>query len=79
MRYWKRVDEAGKITTVENYSHNLDIEGATEISEKKFNEYIISLPPLPPEPVRDLLAELDELEARVEKMENLAGLEKPEE
>ena len=69
MRYWKRINKDSKTTTVESYSHNLDIKGAIEISESEFNDYLNSLPPPPvPEPPRDLLAEIDELKARLDKI-----------
>ncbi len=48
MRHWERIDNAGKTTTVESYSHDLDIEGAIEIDEVEFNAYIASLPPFSP-------------------------------
>jgi len=69
MRYWKRVDRDGNTTTVESYSHNLSIEGAIEISEQEFNDYINSLPVITPEPARDLAAEIDDLKTRIEKLE----------
>jgi len=50
MRYWKRVNEQGKTTTVESYSHSLDIEGATEIAEIEFRQYMDSLPKPVPNP-----------------------------
>lgn len=65
MRYWKRVDDAGKTTTVESYSHNLAIMGAIEIDEAESGAYIASLPVPIIEPVRDLAAEIDELKAKV--------------
>lgn len=64
MRYWKRVNIEGKTTTVESYSHDLDIEGAIEIAEAEFNAYIASLPELV-EPRRNVLVEIDELKAIV--------------
>lgn len=69
MRYWKRVDEDGNTTTVESYSHSLKIKGAVKITEQEFNDYLASLPePLPPEPPRDLAAEIDELRARIDEL-----------
>lgn len=44
MRYWKRLNPDESISTVESYSHNLDVEGAIEITEQEFNEYLASLP-----------------------------------
>ena len=63
MRYWARI--SGEIiTAVESYSHSLDVEGAVEISKEEYDEFIASLPePESPEPVRDPLAEIDELKA----------------
>lgn len=48
MRYWKRVDTDGNITTVESYSHDLDVDGAIEITKEEFDECIASLPVTPP-------------------------------
>lgn len=48
MRYWKRVDGDGNTTSVESYSHNLEVEGAVEISQGEYDAYITSLPEPPP-------------------------------
>ncbi len=69
MRYWKRVDKDGNTTTVESYLHNLDVEGALEITKEECGEFIASLPGPVIEPVRDLAVEIDNLKARVEKLE----------
>jgi len=69
MRYWKRVDKKGNTTTVESYSHDLDVEGAIEISKDEYDAYIASLPPPVVEPTRDLAAEIDDLKARVKELE----------
>lgn len=61
MRYWKRIDSGWNTTTVENYSHDLDILGAIEISKKEFDAFIASLPQPSPAPVRDLAKEFDDL------------------
>uniref|UniRef100_A0A6M3L1X5 Uncharacterized protein n=1 Tax=viral metagenome TaxID=1070528 RepID=A0A6M3L1X5_9ZZZZ len=50
MRYWKRIDTEGLITTVESYSHELDIDGAIEITEQEFNGYLSSSPVIEPQP-----------------------------
>ena len=76
MRYWKRVNTQGKTTTIENYSHDLDIEGAVEVGEEEYNTFIASLPVTKPEPVRNLTAELDGLKARLEKLEEKSWLKK---
>ncbi len=69
MRYWKRVDKDNKTTTVESYSHDLDIKGAIEITKGEYDEFMASSPIVEPEPVRDLEAEIDEIKARL----NLKG------
>ena len=69
MRYWKRLNLDGSIKTVESYSHDLDIDGAIEVSKKELDEYIASLPAFEPEPTRNLAAEIDEIKAKVTKLE----------
>lgn len=69
MRYWARKDKAGKITTVESYSHDLEVEGAIEITKEEYDAYIASLPVVEPEPVRDLAKEIDEIKARMAALE----------
>ncbi len=69
MRYWKRVDQDGKTTTVESYSHDLNIKRAIEISEGEFLAFIASLPQPVEQPKRDYLGELDALRARIETLE----------
>ncbi len=69
MRYWKRTNPDGSTWTVESYSHSLDVEGAIEITEQEFNDFIASLPTPEPEPVRDLASEMDELKLRIETLE----------
>jgi len=69
MRYWKRTDKDGNITTVESYSHDLDIKGAIEIDKTEFDTYIAPLPPPAIVPKRDILAEIDELKDRVMALE----------
>jgi len=61
MKYWKRVNPDGSINTVESYSHDLDIEGAIEITGEEFNNFLASLPIIESEPVRNLATEIDDL------------------
>ena len=68
MKYWKRLNADGKTTTVEGYSHNLDVVGAVEITQEEFGGFIVALPVVEPKPVRDLAAEIDELKARLGKI-----------
>ena len=70
MKFWKRIDGNGKITTVESYSHDLNIEGAIEIEEDEFNNYRNSLPKLTPTPTRDLAKELDALKIEVNALKS---------
>jgi hypothetical protein len=65
MRYWKRVDKDGKTTTVESYSHDLDIQGAVEIGIMEFDSYLASLPVQDVKPPRDIIAEFDELKGNL--------------
>ena len=69
MKYWKRIDKEGKTTTVESYSHDLDISGAIEITEIEFKAYIGALPVITPPPARNLLTEIDALKARIVVLE----------
>ena len=69
MRYWKHTDKNGKTTTVESYSHDLNVKEATEITEIEFQEYIDSLPE--PKPPQNLAVEIDALKARVEALETV--------
>ena len=68
MRYWKRINAKGKITAVESYSHDLDVEGVVEITKKQYNEFIASLPVIEPELERDDSAEIDKLWEEVRKL-----------
>lgn len=63
MRYWKKLNPDGSTNTIESYSHALDIEGATEITEEEFNTFMASLPM--PEPARDLSTEIDKMKAGI--------------
>ena len=67
MRYWKRVNLDGSTRTVEAYSHNLDIEGAIEISKSEITEYLNSHPK--PKPSISLMDRVRDLEAKVKKLE----------
>ena len=42
MRYWKRVKNR-KTTAIESYSHDLDIDGAVEITQLEFNDFMDSI------------------------------------
>ena len=69
MRYWKRTNLDGSTNTVESYSHSLEVEGTVEITKAEYDAFIASLPPPIIEPVRNLEAEIDDLKARIEKLE----------
>ena len=61
MRYWKRFNPDDSTRTVESYSYDLPIDGATEIDKVEFDAFIASLLVVEPEPPRDSLKELDNL------------------
>ncbi len=71
MRYWKRVDAQGQTTTVESYSHGLEIAGALEIAEQEFNDFMASLSK-PAQPVVDWQAEWQAAVTPETKIEILA-------
>lgn len=74
MRYWKRLNPDGTVNSVESYSYDLEIEGAIEIGETEFHEFVASLPPTPPEPVRDLAAEIDAITDTLGRIKNRLGM-----
>lgn len=68
MEYWKKVDAEGNTTTVESHSYPHIVPDAIQITKEEYDEFIASLPPPePPEPVRDPLAEIDELKAKLKE------------
>ena len=73
MRYWKRLNADNSTNTVESYSHDLAVAGAIEITKKEYDASIASLPPLPEEPKRDLVSEIDDLKTRLEALEAKVG------
>jgi len=68
MRYWKRVNGLGEATTVESYSHDLDVKGAVEIDEAEFEDFMNSLPE-DGTVQRDLLKEVSDLDTRLKQIE----------
>ena len=70
MRYWKFVDTKGKTTSVQSCSNDANVvKGAVEITQTEFDAFIASLPVVIPPPVRDLVAEIDDLKARINILE----------
>jgi len=67
MKFYKRTDPEGTTTTVESYSHDSPVEGATEITEKEHDDYLAGLPVPDPEQVRDLVTEFDQLTAELKE------------
>lgn len=63
IKYYKRVDQYGNTRTVESYSHDQNVPGATEIEKTEYDAYILSLPVPIPEPERDIPAEIDQIKA----------------
>lgn len=72
MRYWKRLNPDKTISTVESYSHNLDIDGAVEIDEAEFDNFVASLP-LPPKPT-DWQVEWNKATITTDKIKVLAKM-----
>lgn len=72
MEYWKKVNPDGTIRTVESHSHHHSVSDALKITEEEYSSFTASLPkPPPPKPPRDLAQELDELKARIDKLEEI--------
>ena len=65
MRYWKRLNPDETIRTVESYSHDFDVDGAIEITEDEFNDFIAGLPAPIYKPPRDIIKEFDTLKAEL--------------
>lgn len=69
MYYFKRVKN-GKIVSVEAKSRESVSPNFIGATEAEYVSYLASIPPSPlPESPRDLAAEIDELKAKVEKLE----------
>lgn len=69
MEYWKKLNPDGTISSVESHSFPHKVPDAVKITKEEFDEFIASLPVVEPEPPRDLGKEIDELKARVNKLE----------
>ena len=72
MEYWKKLNPDGTINTVESHSFPHIVPDAIQITKGEYDAFIVSLPE--PEPLpkpRDPLAEIDEIRARVEKLEKI--------
>ena len=66
MRYWAK-PKTGEIRSVESYSHNLEIDGAREITKEQFDSFRASLKP---EPYIDPVQEkLESIESRLDALE----------
>ena len=66
MRYWKR---EGENPTVESYSHDSDIEGAVEITEDEFGEFMKNRSKPSTLPKTPKVNKIAELEARIAELE----------
>ncbi len=71
MEYWKKVDKDGNTTTVESHSFPHKVPDAVRITERQYNEFIASLPVVEPEPVRDLEAEIANVNMKLDKLEEI--------
>lgn len=69
MFYYKQVEQ-GEIISVEAKDKASISPNFINATKAEYDTFIASLPPPePPEPVRDLAAEMDDLKARVGKLE----------
>ena len=67
MYYYKQV-EGNKVISVEAKSKDSVSPGFVKITKAIYDSHIASLPVVKPEPQRDLLTEIDELKARLDKI-----------
>jgi hypothetical protein len=69
MEYWKKLNPDGTTNTVESHSFPHKVPDGVRITKEEYDIFIASmLEPEPPEPVRDLVAEIDKLRAEIEKL-----------
>jgi len=74
MEYWKKLNLDGTIKTVESHSSPHIVPDAIKITKEEYDDFISSLPKPEPKPKpRDPLAEIDEIRARIEKLERKGG------
>ncbi len=67
MYYYKQVANGG-VVSVEAKSKDISSPSFVKATKSEYESYLASLPPSPvPEPSRDLLKEIDELNARLNK------------
>ena len=72
MFYYKQV-ENGKVISVESKSNGSFSPNFVKATKDEYDGFLAALPPpLIPEPARDLLVEIDELKARLDKA-NIGG------
>lgn len=68
MYYFKQVKNGG-IVSVEAKSVNVASPNFVETIKSVYDYFIASLPVIEPEPVRDLASEIDDLKAKIERLE----------
>lgn len=70
MEYWKKVDQDGITTTVENHSNPHEVPDAIRTTKEEYDVFIASLPePALPEPTIDMKAEIKALKDRIDELE----------
>ena len=75
MKYYKRVNAAGKTMTVESYSHDADVPGALEITQEEFESFMDSLPPPPiPPDFKSLYSRAETDRERIDVLAKKLGL-----
>ncbi len=72
MYYYKQIKD-GNIVSVEAKSIDIISPSFVKATKTEYNEFIASLPVVEPEPVRDLVAEIDELKAEIEKLKEVTN------
>lgn len=68
MRYYKRVDQNGDITTVEAYSHSKAIKGAIQINRVEYQTFIDSYPEPETTTPRNVIEELDMIWIKLDEL-----------
>ncbi len=72
MFYYKQVED-GKIISVEAKSVDSTSLNFVKATKAEYDAYIVSLPVVEKQPQRDLVSEIGDLRARIEKLEKSKG------
>ena len=69
MYYYKQIKD-GEITSVEAKSLDATSPNFVEATKAEYDGFIAALPVVEPEPPRDLVAEIDDLKAKIKILES---------